>query len=58
LQAAIKTKYGITAELVEGVGGIFDVMIDGRTVYSNQETYRFPTDEEIFAEVDAAKRAH
>ncbi len=56
MQAAIKNKYSITAELVEGVGGIFDVSIDGRTVYSNQETYRFPTDEEIFEAIDAAKR--
>jgi hypothetical protein len=56
LQAAIKNKYGITAELIEGAGGIFEVYIDGRTAYSNQTTYRFPADEEIFAEIDAAKR--
>jgi len=37
------------------VAGIFEVFIDGRTVYTNQETYRFPTDEEIFARIDAAK---
>ena len=37
------------------MGGIFDVYIDGQTAYSNQETYRFPTDEEIFAKIDAAK---
>ena len=56
MQAAIKSKYGITAELVEGVGGIFEVYIDDRTVYSNQTTYRFPTDEEIFEQIDAAKK--
>ena len=56
LQAAIKDKYSITAELREGAGGIFEVFIDGRTVYSNQETYRFPENEEIFAEIDAAKK--
>jgi selT/selW/selH-like putative selenoprotein len=56
LQAAIKDKYGITARLREGAGGIFEVSIDGRTVYSNQETYRFPENEEIFAEIDAAKK--
>jgi hypothetical protein len=55
LQAAIKDRYGITAELIEGAGGIFDVLIDGRTAYTNQTTYRFPTNEEIFAEIDAAK---
>jgi selT/selW/selH-like putative selenoprotein len=56
LQAAIKDKYGITARLREGAGGIFEVSIDGRTVYSNQETYRFPENEEIFAKIDAAKK--
>ena len=56
MQAAIKDKYGITARLREGAGGIFEVSIDGRTVYSNQETYRFPENEEIFAKIDAAKK--
>jgi selT/selW/selH-like putative selenoprotein len=56
LQAAIKSKYSLTAELEEGVGGIFEVYIDGKTVYSNQTTYRFPEDEEIFAKIDEAKR--
>ncbi|MBM3222100.1 MAG: SelT/SelW/SelH family protein [Candidatus Rokubacteria bacterium] len=55
LQAAIKTKYGITASLREGAGGIFEVSIDDKTVYSNQETYRFPTDEEIFEQIDKKK---
>ena len=55
MQAAIKTKYGLTATLREGAGGIFEVSIDNDTVYSNQETYRFPTDEEIFAKIDQKK---
>jgi predicted Rdx family selenoprotein len=55
LQAAIKTKYDITADLKEGAGGVFFVYIDGKMVYNNQETYRFPENEEIFAEIDKAK---
>jgi len=55
LQAAIKNKYGTTANLREGYSGIFEVAIEGKTVYSNQETYRFPTDEEIFEKIDAVK---
>ena len=46
----------MTAELIEGMGGIFEVYIDGATVYSNQETYRFPENEEIFAKIDAARK--
>ena len=37
------------------MGGIFEVAIDGTTVYSNQVTYRFPENEEIFEKIDAAK---
>ncbi len=56
MQAAIKGKYGLTADLREGSSGIFTVEIDGKKVYDNQVTYRFPTDEEIFAQIDALTR--
>jgi predicted Rdx family selenoprotein len=42
--------------LREGFGGIFEVSVDGRTIYTNQTTYRFPTDEEIFEQIDALRR--
>jgi Rdx family protein len=37
------------------MGGIFEVSIDGKVVYTNEVTYRFPTDEEIFAQIDALR---
>ena len=55
MQAAIKDKYGINATLREGAGGIFEVFIGKKVVYSNQETYRFPENEEIFEKIEAAK---
>jgi hypothetical protein len=55
LQAAIQAKYGLTAQLKEGVAGIFEVSIDGTRVYSNSTTYRFPTDEEIFEQIELRK---
>ena len=45
----------MTADLKEGAGGVFFVYIDGKMVYNNQETYRFPEDAEIFAEIDKLK---
>ena len=57
MKAAIKDKYGITAKLREGAGGIFEVSIGDKVVYSNQETYRFPENEEIFEKIEAAKQA-
>ena len=56
LQAAIKTKYGLTAVLKEGHSGIFEVSINDDVVYTNETTFRFPTDEEIFEKIDAAKK--
>ena len=47
----------MTASLREGAGGIFEVSIDNDTVYTNQDTYRFPTDEEIFEKIDEKKKA-
>ena len=55
MQAAIKDRYGITADLKEGAGGIFTVHIDDTMVYNNQETYRFPEHQEIFGEIDKVK---
>ena len=52
MQAAIKTKYGITAELKESAGGVFFVDIDGKRVWDNLVTYRFPEDAEVFTEID------
>lgn len=51
MQAAIKKEFGLTADLKAGQGGVFDVTIDGQKVYSKDVTQRFPTDAEVFKEV-------
>ena len=38
----------INVELVKGSGGVFDVQIDERIVFSKTITKRFPYDDEIF----------
>ena len=40
------------AELIASGGGVFEVEIDGRLVFSKKALDRFPTEEEIFAEID------
>jgi len=35
-------------ELVKGSGGVFDVQVDERIIYSKTITKRFPYDDEIF----------
>lgn len=57
LQAAIKNEFGTTADLEQGHGGVFDVVIDGTLVYSKDQTYRFPTNDEIFAKVRELKKS-
>ena len=44
---------GVQATLVAGSGGIFDVVVDGKLVYSKAETGRFPDPGEI---VDKLKK--
>jgi len=35
--------------LVPGVGGVFEIIVDGKLLYSKKQTGRFPTDEEVDA---------
>ncbi len=56
MQAAIKKEFAITANLKEGVSGIFTVAIDGKLVFDNGVTHRFPTDQEIFKKIRALKK--
>jgi selenoprotein W-related protein len=34
--------------LIEGSGGVFDVVVDGKLVFSKKKTKRFPEKEEVF----------
>jgi len=45
----LEQKYGAEVELVPGVGGIFDITVDGVLKYSKKQTGRFPTDDEVVA---------
>ena len=42
-------RYGADVELVPGVGGVFEITVDGRLMFSKKQTGRFPTDEEVIA---------
>jgi selT/selW/selH-like putative selenoprotein len=43
-------RYGADVQLVKGGGGVFEISVDGKLVFSKKKLGRFPTD----AEVDAA----
>ena len=39
----------MTPELIQGRGGVFDVVVDGRRIFSKHEAGRFPEEPEILA---------
>jgi len=52
LAVAIENEFGITAELKEGHGGIYEVTVDGNTVYTNREAPgQIPPDEKVLEEI-------
>jgi selenoprotein W-related protein len=53
LQTAIKEKYGTVATLVESHGGAFEVIVDGKKIFSKLKTFRFPEHEEILDKLAA-----
>jgi selenoprotein W-related protein len=47
LAAVLKQERGIEPELIQGSGGIFDVKMEGRLIFSKKVAGRFPDEEEI-----------
>ena len=43
----IRIKTGLDPKLIPGSGGIFDVKLNGETVFSKDQVGRFPKDGEI-----------
>ena len=35
-------------EIIEGSGGVFDVTVDGKLIFSKKETDRFPEENEVY----------
>ena len=45
----MEQKYGADVELVPGVGGVFEITVDGQLKFSKKQTGRFPSDDEVIA---------
>jgi selenoprotein W-related protein len=45
----LEQKYGAEVELVPGVGGVFEITVDGQLKFSKKQTGRFPSDDEVVA---------
>ena len=47
MAAEIETEFGVKSDLEGGGSGIYDVVVDGVTLFSKHETGRFPEAGEI-----------
>ncbi len=43
----LKEKFGAEVELIGGSGGVYEVVVDGKTIFSKAKAGRFPEDQEI-----------
>ncbi len=43
----MKERFNLESELVDGSGGVFEVALDGRSVFSKKELGRFPDNGEV-----------
>jgi len=53
LAKAIENKFSIKPQLIKSGGGAFEVLVDGRKIFSKKETGRFPEHSEILAALDS-----
>lgn len=50
---ALRDRYeAVQVELVESGGGVFEVTVDGRLIFSKKRSGRHPEHEEIFQAID------
>ncbi len=57
MAAEIKKQLGTDTQLVRGSGGIFEVHVDNKKIFSKKEAGRFPTEKEIVDQLLAMKSA-
>ena len=49
----LKDAFDVESELIEGRGGVFDVTVDGKLVYSKQKTGVFPEHDALIKQIEA-----
>ncbi|RMG32050.1 MAG: SelT/SelW/SelH family protein [Methanobacteriota archaeon] len=48
---AIKEAIGVEPELIKSGGGVFEVEVDGKLIFSKKKEGRFPEHEEILSQL-------
>ena len=47
LRESIERQFGVKAELIKGMGGVFEVSVNDNLLYSKKELGRFPDKNEV-----------
>lgn len=47
----MQKKRGIQATLIKGLGGVFEVVLDGELIFSKKAAGRFPNPQEILSRI-------
>ncbi len=53
MAAEVKKARGIEATLIKGSGGQFEVVLDGKLIFSKKQLGRFPENQEILDQIPA-----
>lgn len=51
----LKKRLGVESKLIPGGGGIFDVSVDGKVIFSKKSVGRFPETQEILGALEKTK---
>lgn len=57
MAAVVEDRFHIKPKLVEGSGGVFDVAVDGKLIFSKKKEGRFPEHDEILKSLAALKNS-
>ena len=49
----LKDKFNADVELIGGSGGVYEVVVDGKTIFSKASAGRFPEDTEILEAIQS-----
>ena len=56
MAAELKKRLGVDSKLIPGGGGVFDVSLDGKVLFSKKAVGRYPEPEEIIGMLQKAKK--
>jgi selenoprotein W-related protein len=54
LAALLKQRFSVDAKLTMGSGGVFDVVVDGKKIFSKHDEGGFPDEDELLDEIAEA----